>query len=58
MRRFFALIVVFVGILVVLAVIGGNLPQGNPLHDSTGWLRDFGEKFADGFGGGYLPTNG
>lgn len=58
MGRFFLVVVVVGVLLVVLAVAGGSLPPGNPLHDATEGLRSLGSNLSDGFGGGYQPITG
>ena len=54
-RRIMKVVVLIVVVLVAFAVAGDNLPEGNPVREATAWLRYFGRKFADGFGGGYQP---
>jgi hypothetical protein len=58
MRRFLFAVFVVAAALVVLAVVGGSMPAGNPLHDATEGLRSVGSSIADGFGGGYGPITG
>ncbi len=58
MRRFLFQVLVVAITVVVVAVAGGSFPDGHPVNDATSWLRDFGEKFADGFGGGYTAIDG
>jgi hypothetical protein len=57
-RRFFFIVFVVAAVLAVLAVAGGSLPAGNPLHDATEGLRSLGSNLGDGFGGGYQPVTG
>jgi hypothetical protein len=47
-------------VLLGLAVLGPNLPEGNPLHTIGDGLRGIGDGIARGFGGGYgeLPAGG
>ncbi len=57
-RRTMITILVIAGILVGLAVYGGSLPEGNVIREATAWLRYLGDRFADGFGGGYTAIEG
>jgi len=52
-RKLFAFIVIVGVVFVGFAVLGGQLPEGNFLHDATEPLRAVGRNMADGFGGGY-----
>jgi hypothetical protein len=58
MRRFLLAVLVLAVVLFAVAVIGGTLPAGNPLHDATESLRSLGRNLSDGFGGGYQPVTG
>jgi hypothetical protein len=54
-RRTSTFVVILLVLYIAVAAVGESFPEGNVLRESTGWLRDFGRKFADGFGGGYNP---
>ncbi len=59
MRRLFTVVAVVAVLLIAFVLVGGSLPEGNPLRDATEGLRAVGRNIADGFGGGYGPvTNG
>lgn len=56
MGRFLFVAFVITAIVVLLTIVGGSLPEGNPLRDATEGLRAIGGSIADGFGGGYQPA--
>jgi hypothetical protein len=55
----FAVIAATLAALVIFAVAGTALPEGNPLRDAAEGLRSIGTNMADNFGGGYgqLPNS-
>lgn len=57
-RNIFMVVFVIAVLATALVVIGGTLPDGNPLRDATQGMRDIGRSIADGFGGGYRPMTG
>lgn len=55
MRKLLLLVVVVFAGVVLVAVVGPTLPEGNPIRDFGESLRAFGGMMGDGFGGGYQP---
>ncbi|MCP3974710.1 MAG: hypothetical protein GY720_09480 [bacterium] len=56
MRRAFVTLVVIALLLAVIVVASGELPEGNPFREATGFIRRLARRFADSFGGGYTAT--